>query len=869
MQFTTKRALILFLGILVSFSMLGCKTTVTTTTPTFTGATPSLSNPDDIFFSGNTYNITYGDIYEEFKINDGINRLLFMVDSILLADYISAVTQSEITEKVKYLKYGTTDDTEIANFTEQELLDLEDAYNQNMSLLGYANNADEYVKMVIAKEKYAREAMTNSDNSDETWYVGPSTIATYFASTFFEDASSIKIRFYSETDAKNVLRHFNLVSLNGTLKLYTGTKPLDQVPSSSLNDTNTVALTQDELIDAFIDMYNYVYGEYRDSISKDLTLTELVSLDQLKVNYADTYANNATLATYLFKTLGSATETNNGTSTKAYYTYQPVKYYGTNDTSYYMILNLEKSVKNDVSDFSGDEQDLIAIIGSGTYDTIKQTLIDTSLETSGFVANRIATLRSDNNFLIYDYYLGIDYQAIDASYVANEEGDESIVASFGNHNITADEFFATAMNINGALYTLYASQMAVVMDKYYEQVYCSDTSVACDYTFASNTSARMEEHRTSLADLKTSFLDSYYTLYYTFDEYIYLAYGAQSEDDMLAKYYVKSNLQPYLVYDEITKDNWALLTDYLYNLVQDYYDNYFCLNVEHLLIYLDRDEDGTQDNYTDFVAGLADPAAYEIVLTNFEAAITTYLADSTHTFASLITDYLKASRSDATWGEFKNYGFYLMTEDLSSSESLTYLNSVDTYEQSFVDALIQTYQQYILPENVDSDSYYYDQFVETSYGMHMIYATKGTDFTKPSAKFTMTYDELGDPNYDLNVVNTSDVPSIEQLKLFSEYRFDQIAYGTADDAEATYGFTLPSIPTSVLNAMEAYFTTLHDSMYIVGFLNIIVSDKLIEGNFVNTHSSYCSVSEADLKARLAEIHDIYFDQVFSSLDTTK
>jgi hypothetical protein len=133
----------------------------------------------------------------------------------------------------------------------------------------------------------------------------------------------------------------------------------------------------------------------------------------------------------------------------------------------------------------------------------------------------------------------------------------------------------------------------------------------------------------------------------------------------------------------------------------------------------------------------------------------------------------------------------------------------------------------------------------------------------------MTYDELGDPNYDLNVVNTSDVPSIEQLKLFSEYRFDQIAYGTADDAETTYGFTLPSIPTSVLNAMEAYFTTLHDSMYIVGFLNIIVSDKLIEGNFVNTHSSYCSVSEADLKARLAEIHDIYFDQVFSSLDTTK
>lgn len=871
MQFTTKRALILFLGILASFSMLGCKTTVTTTaTPTFNGATPSLSNPDDIFFSGGTYNVTYGDIYEEFKINDGINRLLFMVDSVLLADYISAVTQDEITEKVKYLKYGTTDDAAISEFTEQELADLEDAYNQNMSLLGYSNNPEDYVKMVIAKEKYATDVLTLDDNSDETWYVGPSTIATYYASTYFEDASSIKIRFYSETDAKNVLRHFNLVSINGKLKLYTGTKPLAEVPSSSLNDTNTVTLTQDELIDVFIDMYNYVYSEYRDPISKDLSLSELTALDQLKVNYASLSANSSTLATYLFSTLGSVTESNEGTSTKAYYTYQPVKYYGTNDTSYYMILNLEKASKSSVANFSGDEADLVNIIGRGAYDTIKQTMIDTFIATSGFVANRIATLRTENNFVIYDYYLGIDYQAIDTAYVANEDGDETIVATFGNTNITADELFTNAMNINGAIYTLYAAQMSVVMDKYYQEVYCSDTSVACELDMTKNTSTRMEAHRTSLAELKTSFLDSYYTMYYTFDEYIYLAYGAKSEDDMLAKYYVKSNLQPYLVYDEITKDNWALLTDYLYNLVQDYYDNYFSLNVQHLLIFLDRDENGTQDNYTEFVSGLASPEDYATLLSDFEQAIRTYLdEDSTHTFSTLITEYVNAERTDDTWGAFKSYGFYLMTEDLSSSESLTYLNSVDTYEQSFVDALIQTYQQYTLPENVDSTSYYYDQFVETSYGMHLIYAEKGTDFTKPTAKFAMTYDLLGEPNYDLSLVNTSDVPSIDQLKLFCEYRFDQIAYGTADDAEETYGFTLPSIPTSVLNAMEAYFTTLHDSMYIVGFLNIIVSDKLMDGSFVNSHSAYCSVSETDLKARLSEIHDVYFEQVFSNLDTTK
>ncbi|MBU0997046.1 MAG: hypothetical protein KKE16_03265 [Firmicutes bacterium] len=866
MQLMTKRALTLLLGVIAAITMVGCKEKTTTTTALFEGATPELSNPDDVFYQNGDFSITYGEIYDEFKINDGINRLLYMIDIELLSDYLVNVTTDDIAEKIKYLTYGTFDDTEIADISEEDRATFEDNYAENMALLGYTGNEESYVRMVCAKEDYAIDAMSNESNSDEVWYNGPSTIASYYSSTYFEDVTAIKIRFYSETDAKNVLKHFNLVSMSGALRLYTGMKPIDEVPSSSFNDTNTVALTEAQIIDYFTEMYNYVYSGYRTTLSTDATVAELVANEDLKQNYLDTFYASATFSTFVFKTLGNLADFNSGASTKAYYTYAPVKYYGTNDTSYYMILNLESPTKADVTDFDGTESDLVALIGQDVYTEIYDTIQENYLSTSGFIAERIAELRAENDLVIYDYYLGIDYQSIDADYILDEEGDASIVASFAGEEITADELFAYSMDINAGLYALYTAQLGISMNEYFSVAYCDDTSVPCESDIALNTSSKMVEHRTALEELRTSFESSYYVYYYTFEEYIYLAYGAKSDDDMLAKYYVKSTLQPYMVYEQLQKNSWELLTGYLYDLVQEYYDNYFSLNVDHLLIYIDRNEDGNQDNYDDFLEELEDRAAYDTLLSDFESAIRTYLDEDGNSFTTLISDYAKAKRNDAVWAPFKAYGFCIMTEDLSSSGSLNYMNSVDTLETPFVDALIDTYQQYILPENVESTSIYYDGDVNTSYGTHLIFATKGTDFTKPSAKFTMTYDDHGIENYTIGVENSSDMVSLSQLQIYAEYRFDQIVYGTDEDAEETYGFTLPEIPTSVLNAMEVYFSDIHDSMYVVGFINVIVAEKLADGTFINEDSAYCGWTDQEIKDSIATFRDIYFNQLFDTED---
>ncbi|MBU1145049.1 MAG: hypothetical protein KJ971_04245 [Firmicutes bacterium] len=877
MRFITKKTVLLSLGIIllvgtivgiILITVNGNNTTTTADT-TVTGIMPTLSNPDAVFFSGDTYDVTYSDIYEEFKINDGINQLLFMVDTVLLSDYLDQVTQSEIDSKIKYLTYGTINDDEIADIEPQDKLDYEKNYDENMYLLGYSGNENTYVRMVVAKENYAIEAMTSEANSSETWYVGPSTVATSYTNGYYEDLSSIKIRFLSETDAKNVLKVFNLVSIGGTLKLYIGDKPIDEVPSSSFTDINTRELSEAELVDAFIDMYNYVYEDYRLPLSKAATLSELDAIEDLQMDYTDLASSNTSLATFMYRTLGSINAYSLDETSPLYYTYAPVKYYGESDTSCYMILNLSRTIKEDLSDFSGDEAALKGIIGASTYDEIYQDKIDTSILTSGFVSSRVTDLRALNNLVIYDYYLGIDYQAVDVDYITNKAGHLTQVASFGDeYTITADELLTFALNKNAALYALYAAQVAVVMDAYFSEVYCTDTSVVCNYDLSENESAKVVEHRATLEELRTSFEESYYVYYYTFDEYIYLAYGAKTETEMIEKYYVKSTLQPYLIYDELQKDDWWLLTDYLYDLIQDYYDNYFSLNVEHLLIFVDRDENGSPDDYQEFLLGLTDQVAYDALLSDFHDTIQTYLdASEDNTFASLISTYNKAKRTDPIWGIFKSYGFNLLTENLSASESLNYLNSVDTYETPFVDGLISAYNTYNLTENKTKTFMYVDDLIQTTYGVHLLYVQKGTDFVKPSAKFTMTYDTEGLPNYTAGTDNTENVPSIEQLKVYSEYRFYEIIYGTSTDLEETYGITVPRIPVAVTNAMEAYFTTLHDSMYVVGYLNIIVADKLMAGTFLNQDTTYCNVTDANLKTYIAEIKDIYFNQVFQNLDT--
>ncbi len=329
------------------------------------------------------------------------------------------------------------------------------------------------------------------------------------------------------------------------------------------------------------------------------------------------------------------------------------------------------------------------------------------------------------------------------------------------------------------------------------------------------------------------------------------------------EYYVTAALQPFFIYDQIKSSDYAVLDD-LIPLLQPYYDNYFSLNVEHILVYVDRDENGAPDDYDKFLSNLVDLAAYNLKLADFETAIQTYLDDSDHTFETLLTAYAKAKLNDVTWGEFKRYGFYLKYENLGD---LTYKDTAGSYEQPFVDTLVEMYQDYQSPLTVGDDFIYNDEFIQTSYGVHLIKAANNNDFVQPSGQFTMTYDTEGLPLYVSGLVNPSDLLTKAQLEVYADYRFSIIVDGYGD-LDTIYGFETPDIPASVMAAFNAYFANLYDALYVVGYLNIGIAEQMLVGTYQNSTSSYCNYTQNDFTTALSDIIDIYMYQILTTYDQT-
>lgn len=865
MQTRTKRFTIIAITFILSLVLIACGGSSTTDSLTTKDTPePNITGLNAVFYSTDDFDVTYRDLYNSVKVNDGIHQLLALVDIDLLSDYLESITQEQIDKKITKLTYGTTDPEEIAELTLEEVEEAELTFVENMYLRGYTEaNYEDYVKIVLARELYATELMLSDDSLEETWHVGPKEIASYYENKYNKETRTLKIKFASELDAITVLKSYNLVSKDNKIMLYTGTTPIEEVPSFALNETNTRDLTEEELFSYFLNMYNDVYGGYKDEIAPETTFVQLTEMDDLILNYNDVSVYNANLAKYIFTSLNTYEEFSAGEDLSSYYTYKPEKFYSGQDTAYYLIMNLAKVNDEEVVDFTGTKQELVTIIGEDIYNEIETTIIDANIELQNFVNKRVAEYRSEFNFTIHDKYIAMDYKVIHTDYEDVSLGSTTLIASYNGIDVSADELLTYALNNNAPMYLISAAQTKALINAHFEDVYCLDTSV-CEYDYLENESAKMLEHINAFNDMQTQFEASMYAQYYTFEEYLYLAYGVKDIEGMLNDYYIKQSLQPLYIFDQIQENNYEVLNDLL-DLMAPYYENYFSLNATHLLIYVDRDEDGSPDDYDEFYADLADTTEFDAKLAALEVKVREYLEVEENSFTTLTEAYRQASRSDETWGEFKSYGFYFYTENLSSQGSLTYSSTINKYEQDFVDRLVELYQEYNLEENLDKDSILDSAFLETSFGLHLIKVVKGSAFEMPSAEFTMTYNSSNEAEFTVGIENESEFISFEQLKLYAMYRFSVITFGSIDLSDS-YGFTRPNIPTSVSAALTEFASKLHDALYVVGYMNVAVIDELNNGEFVNEDSRYFDGNATDFLNTLNQISEIYYRQIFLELD---
>ena len=518
------------------------------------------------------------------------------------------------------------------------------------------------------------------------------------------------------------------------------------------------------------------------------------------------------------------------------------------------------------------------------YAELLKELVDaklTSSTSSQTISTYLNKLRAEYDFRIYDYLIGLEYHNSYSDYDHQTKGHKRLIASLSGKpgaedtaiEFSADDLLTYSLTKNPALYVVYASRFKeIITTTYYETVFGSEKDI---FRNKSEKMTELIEYVESVKDYYP-YLQQLYAQYgmdfpySSFNEYIYLQFkGAKSETDLLEDAIV-STLQAYQVWE--TAGDYELV-DLIYPTIEEYYDNYFSLFVTHLLIFYDFDEDDSPDDYYEYLESLtpAEADAFDALIAALETDISAYLEDEDHTLVTLASAYQVATRENETWGAYKQKGIFIITQELNETDdsdkkhSLEYFGEYGVSGQlvpEFVSALTSLYDEYNLPQNIDSEQMLSD-LVQTKFGNHIILGTKGDYFTKPSAAFTET--DPDNPAYDPDAANPNGKPTLEQIKLYAEYYFYDQFYDLSEvGVEEKYGITVPKIPAKTITAIASYAEDLIANLYVMGTINMNQADRLINGNFMV--SDYYDQTEAELLAMLEATKDAYYYALYGKFE---
>lgn len=794
--------------------------------------TPQISNGSDTYATVGDIVITNQELWEMMKISDGLAYLNQYIEEHLLATYISEVTQGEIDKAIEKAIYGTNDADVLAEIKSDATqdADLVLAFERSLVLQGFDPENDDdlrsYVELQIAKENYTRDYILGVDAEDTLAISDEDVQAKYLADTK-GDVCAVVVRFSSYNEVAAVMDEFNLVpDYNDGLGKYFGTDPIGDVATGDFDETNTTQLTDQQVLSEYIKLYNYMnpnetpmddttlledfcttYGATSTYVNEDFTNDYLSTTDQ------------KTFATYLWSTLSVDEEDENA-----------VRYSAT-----------PKAVGNfQVFAFKVSEAEItpFADLTTAEVDAIREELLDSKLATSN-IQVAMDVLWAENEFEIFDPMFKLQYE-FNQQVTFDNNGSSSVVAKLGTMEITADQLFDYMQDKLGTYYTIeMVKTESLLQSEFYTDVYGDS------YDYLNSNNETMVEHRAELRDMKSIFSSDGYASYgfssrnYTWDEFLIIAFGSATESDVIRDLFVIGNLQPYLVRDLISYQNAA-------EFIQAQVDEYFSLNVKHALLYLDKDFDFAPDDFNDYVDGLsgADLTEYNSLLVDFEDLIKEKINNDDYTLANIIKEYNEGLIDDSEneWAPFKAYGFYILTEDLSASASLSN-KTADNYDEDFVAALKRIYDSFVDDVALDSTmtTYNDDRMVQSNFGLHYIIATKGADFVQPTA----VYDNA-DGDYLDEFIGTTVAPNQSQVDLYIEIRF-------AQDVNKNVDFTAP---TSVYDAVDSYFGEIYDAYFTSSGYTIATSSYILDNAPVFANS------QADRVQFLENVVGILYEVAF-------
>jgi hypothetical protein len=811
---------------------------------------------DDVVMTSGDMTLTKGDLYDSILKDNGLNYLNDMLDRILLAEYKDDITQEDLDLEIEYMIYNTNTDSIISSYQDNTELNeqLISDYQTSVRILGYdpektslddKNDVDSMFELLwinVARELYTYdqlEALNGVTQEDGTLleYTGED----YYNDNVYSDVCSVNLFFESTTEAESVFDEFNLVpNYNAGFGLYTGDEDITTLANEDFTEENTTELSDEDVFTYFVKMYNFIYP-YKEALPETVTLDEFCT-DELYADiavrtYVDTMADlfddidaNDTaplvsFGTYLFDTLDA--------SEGPAYTYTTTQTFNNFTTLVYKATPEEKVAFEDLSD-----EDV------ATY--VEQEILEA---VDGQITSQLNTLYTENNFVIYDQYLNMQYE-LSSGEGFDGKGDADYIASVGDVNVTPNDLYEYVYARMGSIYVLEAAQEYELLNgDFFAEVY-GKTYNELNQDYTSSTNETLISYVEGLQNYKYSFLNNSYATYgfspsdITWLEFLFFAFGVTSEADAIETLYILPNLQNYLVAEEmIDTPFYNGSIDYM----QDILDSYFDLNVEHLIIFLDLDENLDTDSMDDYIASLSTDEYDEFTTLrrNFSNLVQEKIADG-ETLQDIQTAYEDAlvNDTDNEWAPFKAYGFKIDVQDLGS---ITYVDA-DSYDATFSEALKRIYDLYITEDFTEEVEYYDNQAVVSDFGIHIIRVEQGTNFEGYSAAYTFD-EEVDQSLYFPNIENENDLPTVDQIN----------AYVELNNASATGATADYTLPTELNTELGNLFGTIYDAYFSSNGFRLLVGEKLVAqgveftedkddsyADFLNIIDSYKNAAFPDL-----------------------
>jgi len=788
---------------------------------------PKLSNGDEVYLTMNDFTVTNAQLWEEMRNVDGLSYLLNYVDHILLEDEINKVTQDEVDEAIKYATYLTNSDAVIAEIQEDDELNQNyiDAFEQNLIVLGFdPSNPDDlrsYTEVGIAKNNITKQYMLDA-SIDDVYALQEEDIKNYYESVNQGDICALEVRFQSATEAKLVFDEFNLVpNFNLGIGEYIDEEvAIEDVPSNGfILDENTIQLTDEEIFSKFVLLYNYM-NPWETQIPEDISQESYCNdfVDVAKYSFEDMIEDRdgtdpyVGLANYLFNTLSIDPEDENALrySTSA----QAIG----SDFTYIYKVNQETSVA--FEDLTPAE-----------LNEVKEEILDLVI-TDEITDDIISQVYADDKLEIFDPYLALQY-GFNGGEVFENDGSSSIVAKIGDVEITVDQLFTFMEERVGTFYSIELAKinMLLTSDAYFD-VYGDD------YDYLDSKNETMVSNRDQLRTMKATFSGNGYLSYgfssadYTWEEFIYLAFGVKTESEVIEQLFIMQSLQPKIVFPTL---DYADTENYVATKAEEY----FSLNVEHLLIYVDFDKDFTPDDFTDYVDGLTDEELieYQAVKVDFDSLVFSKLDDGM-TFDEITDEYINSLMNDPLneWAEFKQYGFKIMSENLTPETSIDDVTS-KSFDPAFAASLKRIYDAYVIEKanSIEGITEYLDtQITESAFGIHLILATEGSGFEQYSAAYDPN-DTTVEGEFSVGSENDSDIPNESQVAIYNKQRF------------ATIGgeLTTDLLPSTVYQSVDLYYKDIFDAYFTQTAFSIVTINYMFDNNieYVNDNAVNLEVLE--------------------------